>query len=820
MADAVVKIRIDSQEYDAKLKKASQALSSYFDTVRQGGGTLTQLDEGVMDAVKALGQMDTVATNTRTGMREMSQAITDLTIQYRSLTDEERNSSLGVEMSKSLHTLTERAGQMKDAMVDVEASIRNASSDTRAFDQLAGGANMLMSSFQTLQGASKLLGVDIGDNVEVIAKLQAAMAVTSGLTQIQTALQKQSAVMQGVQAAQTMALAAANAVASKSIAGATVAQAAFNAVANANPYVLLASAVIAVGTALVAFVGSSSKAKEEAEELARAEEEAAKKAEDARQSFVNAAAESMNTAGRISSLQQAYHKANSEIEKTGILKQAQTEFKKLGLECNSLNQAQDLLVRNGGKVIEMIRLQGEAAASSAARLEIFKQKFAQYMETTGNSTYSYYFANAAKDVRDLDSIIIAQQTRISQIKSSLGGGGGGRSGGRGRSVGKTTPTTDTNFAADSIMAQEKLVNTLTEKWKRASEELRDGYLRELEEAKKLLDQMTNTKPIEGGDKGEVTIKGDKMLSIRKQFIDAGTSSGGLDTFISELKNQLATADLGSELYANLTSQIADATLMQQLLEGAIKGGVENADLATAATFLKSKLLEGDISDAEWAAFVEQINAKIADSNFKLSFKNGSIDEAEQPKGEENNLKNMDKLFNGLSSVASGLQQMGIKLPEGVKNVMGVFQGLITTINAVSSIISLFSTTTATAQTVATTGNTIALGGLTAAVAANTAALSVNSAFSLIPFKNGGLVPHAANGYRVGGTHFSGDVTPVLANAGELILNTAQQGVLADALENQSGMTESIPYVSGEMIYLGLTNYLKRTGRGEIITTRR
>lgn len=814
MADAVVKIRIDSQEYDAKLKRASQALSSYFDTVRQGGGTLTQLDEGVMDAVKALGQMGTVATNTRTGMREMSQAITDLTIQYRSLTDEEKASPLGVEMSKSLQTLTERAGQMKDAMGDVEASISNAASDTRAFDQLAGGANMLMSSFQTLQGATKLLGVDMGDNVEVIAKLQAAMAVTSGLTQIQTALQKQSAVMQGVQTVQTMALAAANAVAAKSIAGATVAQAAFNAVANANPYVLLATALIAVGTALVAFAGSSSKAKEEAEELARAEEEAAKKAEDARQSFVNAAAESMNTASRISSLQQAYQKANSEIEKTQILKQAQTEFKKLGLECNSLNQAQDLLVKNGGKVIEMIRLQGEAAASSAARLEIFKQKFAQYMETTGDSTYSYYLANASKEVQDLDRIIIAQQGRISQIKGSLGGGG--RSGGRSGGGGGNTPTADTNFAADSIMAQEKLVNALTDKWKRASGELRDGYLRELEAAKKLLDQMTNTKPIDGGDKGEVTIKGDKMLSIRKQFIDAGTSLGGLDTYISELKNQLATADLGSELYANLTSKIADATLMQQLLEGAINGGISNADLSTAATFLKSKLLEGDISDAEWAAFVEQINGKIADSDLKLSFKNGSIGEAEQPTSEENNLKNMDKLFNGLSSVANGLQQMGVKLPDSVKSAIGVVQGLMTTINAVSSIISLFSTSTATAQVAATTGNTIALGALTAAVAANTTALGVNSAFSLIPFKGGGIVPHAASGYMVPGNDYS-DRTPVLVSSGELILNRAQQGNLAEQLSGGGiGNMQLEARVSAEDLIFVLNNNGLRRGYGKFI----
>ena len=59
MADSIVKLRIDSQEYDAKIKNASQALSKYFDTVKSGGGTLVHLDEGVLDAVKAMGEMET-----------------------------------------------------------------------------------------------------------------------------------------------------------------------------------------------------------------------------------------------------------------------------------------------------------------------------------------------------------------------------------------------------------------------------------------------------------------------------------------------------------------------------------------------------------------------------------------------------------------------------------------------------------------------------------------------------------------------------------------------------------------------------------------
>ena len=187
--------------------------------------------------------MDTVATTTKQQLREMSNALTTLTTTYRELTDEEKQSPFGKELSKSIQQLTERAGNAKDAMMDVEQSIRNAASDTRIFDQISQGASVVTASFQGLVGAGKMLGFEMGNDVEVIAKLQSAMAVTNSLTTIQTALQKQSALMQGVQAAQTAIASAAQTTLAATTGSATAAQAAFNAVANMNPYVALATAI-------------------------------------------------------------------------------------------------------------------------------------------------------------------------------------------------------------------------------------------------------------------------------------------------------------------------------------------------------------------------------------------------------------------------------------------------------------------------------------------------------------------------------------------------------------------------------------------------
>lgn len=81
----------------------------------------------------------------------------------------------------------------------------------------------------------------------------------------------------------------------------------------------------------------------------------------------------------------------------------------------------------------------------------------------------------------------------------------------------------------------------------------------------------------------------------------------------------------------------------------------------------------------------------------------------------------------------------------------------------------------------------------------------------------------ADGGIVKGNTYSGDQIygGAFVNAGELVLNRAQQSTLASALQGggSQGGSNSQPYVSGEQIYLGLNNYLARSGRGELITAR-
>ena len=170
------------------------------------------------------------------------------------------------------------------------------------------------------------------------------------------------------------------------------------------------------------------------------------------------------------------------------------------------------------------------------------------------------------------------------------------------------------------------------------------------------------------------------------------------------------------------------------------------------------------------------------------------------------------LAGGLSSITSGFKAFGIELPKEVDSLIGVISGVSQIISGVGTIIELFSTTSQSANTIALTANTTMMGGLIAA-------LQVNAATNLLPFANGGIVPHAALGYAVPGNHYSGDVTPIMANAGEVILSQGQQNRIVSALSGAGGGGRLVAKLKGRDILISLERELSETGKGQLATWR-
>ena len=57
------------------------------------------------------------------------------------------------------------------------------------------------------------------------------------------------------------------------------------------------------------------------------------------------------------------------------------------------------------------------------------------------------------------------------------------------------------------------------------------------------------------------------------------------------------------------------------------------------------------------------------------------------------------------------------------------------------------------------------------------------------------------------------------NAGEIVLNRAQQGVIAGALQGGGQTVRVVGKLSGESIFICAENWAKRTGKGEFVTWR-
>lgn len=896
MAESIVRLRVESSEYDAKLKRASDNLRQYVDGAKKAGESVSQASKDTVEFVRALGNMDTVAKNTNGQMREITRTVTDMTMQYRALTEEEKNSPFGRAMAQSIQQLTERAAEARDAMGDITAAINNAASDTRAFDQISQGATVVTSSFQTLQGAAKLVGIEMGDNVEVLAKLQAAMAVTNGLTTIQNALQKQSALMQGIVAVQARARAAAEALATSGTKAATVAQAAFNAVAKANPYVLLATAIAGVAAAFSIFSSGADEATDAEKRNKEATESLKKSHADFAQRMRDDIGSSVaQTVAKFVTLQDQWKRLKTEAEQKRWIDSNQSAFNALGLSVNSVNDAYKIFVDRAPEVIAALQAIAEAKA-----LESFKQKETErylemkyfsgdnkrstengglYTKVDPNQTYRFGMPQEWRDAGlqfgvDYDRKTIKgsrqfyltssgeqkinqlrnnqavdlhnkqlkqQQEQIEQIDRDYDKAmekatklsanlpvttGGGAAGGVTRGGGGTRNTPPPE---GSIAAQEALVQSLTKKWREAADQAgRDGYLKQLEEAKeKLAEMQGKTDDIVDGsmraltkelqelqaEQQDVTSTEDwqayetRIKAVKKQMSDlkgemsdmetgfSGLTGNSLSAWISAQQSSLGGMELGGSGYMQTAANIIDAQTLQNVLNATIAKGIA-IDPAVKERLFEQLISGEDIPDSVWVELAETINSSISEMEvepIKIDVETGNVT------GLGKQVKDSwQDAARAVQSVGSAMQQ----LEDPAAKIAGIVG------QAIAQIALGFAQATAADSKLGVFGWIAAIaGGL------GTMISTISAIHSATGYAEGGIVRgNSYSGDNLWGPSFG-------INAGELVLNRAQQGALAGQLTSGEGNGGAHPYVTGEMIYLGLTNYLKRRGLGEMVTSR-
>lgn len=234
--------------------------------------------QALKDATRAAtlrAKAETVEANSIEALRiELSQLVD----KWKSLDmDGEEFQKVGAQVLET----REKLKRAEEAAGDFRRSVGNYEKATAGLEKLSegidGASKSSMGLAQSLLGANMLLGMfgqQNEENAEQAAALQKVIALLSIVQQVNTNIvregivqNKLGAIMDSVRTTQIKAKTAAEALSTKGTIAATAAQKVFNVVASANPYVLLATALVTVVGALYLFATRAGEARKEQAKL-------------------------------------------------------------------------------------------------------------------------------------------------------------------------------------------------------------------------------------------------------------------------------------------------------------------------------------------------------------------------------------------------------------------------------------------------------------------------------------------------------------------------------------------------------------------------
>ena len=232
---------------------------------------------------------------------------------------------------------------------------------------------------------TQLAGGETEKLQKAIAQLILIQTASAASVKIINALQAQSALMLSVRKVQEAALAAAISVRTAAegrgiiaTKAATVAQAAFNAIAKANPYVLLATAVAAVGVALYAFASKSDEATEAEKKRQKELENSKRKTEmmeDVQKSYTSALASTYaQLMTKYTELAASYKSLTSDMQRVQWIKTHQKELDELGLKVNNVKDAENVFNGNTDAIVEAFKARAKSAALAAKATALYTKQ--------------------------------------------------------------------------------------------------------------------------------------------------------------------------------------------------------------------------------------------------------------------------------------------------------------------------------------------------------------------------------------------------------------------------------------------------------------
>lgn len=815
MADNIVRLKVDSTEYDSKIKRAADGILALERSIRKAGESFIQTWKDEQDFAKGLGDMETKSKTASGRIGELRSALTEMSVVYKRMTDEEKASPFGQNLGLSLDKLKSRLKEEETTLADVRRELgdtgREASGTGGVLDQLASKFTINVDAIKLFEMGMKAAGV-----VADVAK--------DAFFKNEEQLDEWGRVVEGAHSVYEGFLSALN---TGDIGGylsninniIQAARDAYDALDNLGTYNAFNQVNVERTRTNMTQAIADYRTGDGTREQAKAAADAYKK----------------ELSDRRKLEQDAYLAA---IKKTA---------NERGINAADLRKA---LSGNYGQYQEL-----KNAPLTGTRTEyrpgLMPGQAGSYTQVKVAANEQERLGEALRQLNDTELQALqalgaqAQRTgnEIAQVDRTMArmlGKGGRTSGGTasGGSVSTKTPQgkaddivskAEAEYAAtlDKIAVRREagLDTALQAKQKEvaATEKLYDAYTTAYNTYADptYKDMAAFTASMLGALAGKVNEAKDAQDAEKQaaqQLAEAekkkaremeqtklmGTfSESGISAGISYLKGKRAEAVIGSAEYKNFDTQLTDATTMSTLTGVMDKYNITPDQINVDAAGIWQKIINGnDITNADWQGVADAINEKLSELGIepiKLDVQTGGLKSV---------AKDVDVLASTTKNAGSAMNTLGGALAS-LEDPSAKVAGIV--MQAIGNVALSFSQAMATPKD--------PWSWIAFAVAGTATMISTIAAIhSATGYAEGGLI----KGNSYSGDNIMANGGAIGLNAGELVLNKAQQANLANQLDNPALPGDGASrqsYVRGQDIFLGLNNYLRSSGRGQLVTSR-
>ena len=724
MAESILRLKVQSEEYDSKLKRAAEGLNRYIEGCRKAGGTLEHVDDGVKEFTQQLGKMETVAGGARGKLGEMTKAFTDLTMQFNQMTEAEKRGQFGKALSSGLDELKQRIISTKQELADINKSLNNVGGSGGGLfggDKLSGMLQVFGGNVMT-----KIAGAGLSFAGELKDMVTQGIELARQGEGIRIAFERlgRGDILQGLREATH---------------GTVTDLELMKAAVKFNDFKL---PLDQLGT-MLAF--------------------AQQKAKDTGQSVDYLVDSIVTGLGR---------KSLMILDNLGL---SAAQIKERMAETGDMTKAVGAIIRDemakaGDYVETAADRAAQANVSLQNKMEELGRKFGPLEQASSNLWTSMKIGIMDIVGGPLTEFLnkLTEAGRLAQQYGVLGG-----SSKVGRLINNLSGAREGNRQSVYQQQQEQF-------WR---------YINPREQ------QIRDIRAWQSGERGEALQKRVSAITDKYGSLDATKIQAEVDA----ARKMLAEYQQSAKQILNSTPTTTTPVPVE--IKNPVGGGGGNTFDASKILFTGHEGIKADPNanfQSVWAMMGGDAGLRQMMGIGAQQWDYGKVTDEAQGKGKKSDKKedkkddkvmdSMSKLTSGVTGIFSGIEQMGLEIPEGMKQVVSTLSGLMTVVQSVVTILEVIE--------------------------------ALNSVQAAKPLAGGGIVPHAAGGYMIGGNSYSGDniyAGGAWVNSGELVLNRAQQSTLASQLQGQDKQMHVVGEVQGEKIILVANRTFRRKGQGEIVT---